>query len=302
MPVPLRALKRAAWAVGACNGYARYKEFPCIILRSELVMSRCRSIRTLPSERNHDMAIKQPQTSAAARPGNGFAVTALVLGLVGIPFGLIPITGLFAVAAGLVGLVLGLLAIGQALRGRRRRKVMAWAGTVLSAVALALGVWGMTIVDKAVKDINESVSAIEQSDPSGAAAPAASSQENSVKTAKFGESISFENGTSVTVSAPRVREFGPSSTISGQKGVVVEVAVTAGNETVTGATVMVNARQGQSEVPAVYDENVDGSIANDIRPGRTVKETYAFSADNADNFEVIVKPGFDYNEAVFTDS
>lgn len=105
------------------------------------------------------------QTVYVERRGNGFAVTALVCGIVGAVFGLIPFTFIIAVVLGLLALVFGIL-------GRRRakrepaagRKGMALAGAILGAIALTLGVIGAVIVDEAVTELDEGLSCIEEAD------------------------------------------------------------------------------------------------------------------------------------------
>lgn len=233
--------------------------------------------------------------------GNGFAVTALVLGIVGACFGLIPLTSFFALVLGFIGAIFGLVALLLALRGKRGRKVMSVVGLVLCGIAFALGVWGMTVLAQAADDFVESLEGISTS----TAPPSTDSAQGGAASSSvvgFGQTVTYEDGTTVTVSAPETRRFASSSLGTGEQGMVVDVSVTAGSEVVTGATVMVNARQGESEVASVIalEENIDGMIENDIRPGRTVTETYAFDADDAGDLEVIVKPGFTYHEAVFT--
>jgi len=88
-------------------------------------------------------------------PRNGFAITALVLGIVGILFGLIPLTGFIAFILGATGLVFALSNRGRIKRGRSDAKKMTIFGGVLSAIALALGIWGMIILFTAVDQFGE---------------------------------------------------------------------------------------------------------------------------------------------------
>jgi hypothetical protein len=88
-----------------------------------------------------------------SEPGKGFAVAALVCGIVGAVFGLIPLTFLFALALGLTAFVLG--AIAWVKRGKANlRRVMAGWGVALGGVAVLLGVVGMVIVNNTVNDID----------------------------------------------------------------------------------------------------------------------------------------------------
>ena len=87
-----------------------------------------------------------PQSPPQAEPRNGFAIVALVVGIAGLVFGLIPLTGFIAVILGATGLIFGLTNIGRIRRRVSTARKMTWFGSILSALALALGVWGMIIV------------------------------------------------------------------------------------------------------------------------------------------------------------
>ena len=77
------------------------------------------------------------------------AVAALVLGIVGAVFGLVPILGLVAFPLGILAVVFGFV-------GRRRStgRGMALAGIITGALALVLAVVGVVIVQDAVEDID----------------------------------------------------------------------------------------------------------------------------------------------------
>jgi hypothetical protein len=101
--------------------------------------------------------VQQPPQPAKGRV---FAITALVLGIVGSCFGLIPILGVVALPLGIVGLVFGILAISGARKGVRPGKGMAIAGTVLSVLAVVLAIIGFAIVDNAFNDLGHSMNNI----------------------------------------------------------------------------------------------------------------------------------------------
>jgi len=75
---------------------------------------------------------------------SSMAVAALVLGIIGVVFGLIPLTFFVALACGVLAIVFGAL-------GRYHTKAK-W-GLALGIVAVALGIWGATIVNKASNDL-----------------------------------------------------------------------------------------------------------------------------------------------------
>jgi hypothetical protein len=89
--------------------------------------------------------------------GKGFALAALVLGIFGSCFGLIPLLGIVAFPLAVVGLVLGVIAIVGASKGVWAGKGMAIVGTILCVLALVLATIGVVIVDKAFKDLGHSV-------------------------------------------------------------------------------------------------------------------------------------------------
>ncbi len=96
-----------------------------------------------------------PESGELAQPGssavtpqrvNGIAVTALVLGIIGVLAGLIPILFFMAWSLGVLALAFGLIGSANA-RRRGNGKAIAISGAILGAVALALGVVGIIIVN-----------------------------------------------------------------------------------------------------------------------------------------------------------
>jgi hypothetical protein len=101
-------------------------------------------------------------TVPPVHPRNGFGTTALVLGIVGAALGLVPLLGLIAIVLGLLALVFGLLGWSNTHRQLATNKGMAVSGTILGAVALALGIWGMVIVSQAVDDLDRDLDELER--------------------------------------------------------------------------------------------------------------------------------------------
>lgn len=88
---------------------------------------------------------------------NGLGVASFCTGAAGAVIAMIPILAVPGLAAGLVGLGLGL---GGACRLRRHRasnKVMTVLGIVASVLAIILGIAGMVIVTRAVNQIQSGV-------------------------------------------------------------------------------------------------------------------------------------------------
>ncbi|MBB5790742.1 DUF4190 domain-containing protein [Jiangella mangrovi] len=97
-------------------------------------------------------------------PRNGIGLAAIIVGMAGLVFGLVPLTGFIAIILGLTGLALGLAALG---RVRRRQATNKWTtriAVLVSAGAMALGIWGMTIVFGAVEDLDEGLDCIAEAD------------------------------------------------------------------------------------------------------------------------------------------
>lgn len=92
------------------------------------------------------------------KKGNGLAVAALVLGIVGTVFGLVPLTFMVALICGVLALVFGVVAW-RAWRkdNSRGRRGMSIAGFVLGVAAIGLGIVGAVIVSDAVDDLNQTI-------------------------------------------------------------------------------------------------------------------------------------------------
>ena len=106
-------------------------------------------------------AAAAPQVVYVKQQGNGFAVTALVLGVVGLVMGLVPLTGFIAIVCGLLGFIFGLVGRRKGAAEEGSRKGMATAGVVLSTIAFGLGILGFVIVQDAVTEFENDMQQIE---------------------------------------------------------------------------------------------------------------------------------------------
>ena len=100
------------------------------------------------------------QWQAQPEPRNGFGITALVLGILAVLFGLIPLTGFIAFGLGAVGLIFGLSNVGRIRRRRATNKGMTWTGGILSALGVVLGIIGMVTVFAAVDQLGDDLEEI----------------------------------------------------------------------------------------------------------------------------------------------
>lgn len=104
-----------------------------------------------------------PQVVVVKQAGNGFAITALVLGIVGTVVGLIPIFFLGAWLFGLLAVVFGFAGRSRARREPEAgRAKMAIAGIILGAIAIVLGIVGVNVVDNAVDEFDRDLQQIER--------------------------------------------------------------------------------------------------------------------------------------------
>lgn len=101
----------------------------------------------------------QPGWHPPQRPRNGMGTAALVLGIVGVLFSLVPIIGIIAWPMVIIGLGLGIAGILQARQGRADNKGVAIAGTVLSAFGLLFCLMYTAVFAAAVSGTSTTTSA-----------------------------------------------------------------------------------------------------------------------------------------------
>ncbi len=140
---------------------------------------------------------------------NGFGVTALVLAIVGVVFGLVPLTGFIALILGLLSVLFGLLGFGRVRKRLATNKIMTLAGTGLGVVAVALGIWGMTIffgavdeLDQKLDNLGDSASTVTGEAPAPDAEAAPGSRENPLHP---GQALTLRDGTSRSIPPPGTR-------------------------------------------------------------------------------------------------
>jgi hypothetical protein len=87
---------------------------------------------------------------------NGMAITALVLGVVGVLTGLVPILAIVALACGLLGVIFGILGVRRVRSDSTSKgRGLAITGIVLGIAALVLGVIGLVIVNDAFDELGD---------------------------------------------------------------------------------------------------------------------------------------------------
>lgn len=88
----------------------------------------------------------------------------MILAVVGLVFGIIPFTGFICLILGIVGLILGLAGMSRVRKNKATNKKTAISGVVVSVLAIALGIWGITIVFGAVDDLDTGMDCISNAD------------------------------------------------------------------------------------------------------------------------------------------
>jgi len=97
-----------------------------------------------------------------SEPGRGTSIAALVCGIVGVVFGLIPILFVFSMSLGLVAIVLGFIARSHRRHYQGLKRTMSTWALVLGAIALLLSVAGIVIVNSAFNEVDEDFNCIDE--------------------------------------------------------------------------------------------------------------------------------------------
>ncbi|MGH3785863.1 MAG: hypothetical protein ACRDRG_04780 [Pseudonocardiaceae bacterium] len=252
--------------------------------------------------------MNQSTTTATpvAPPRNGFGITALVLALVGLVFGLVPFTGFLALILGGLAVLFGLLGWARTRRGEATNRKMAAIGTVLGAVVAALGIWGMTIVFGAVDDLDKALDGqggVANGDP-GVTTPSAGETVNQVA---FGQAFTYEDGTVIAIGPPAPYKPSSSAAMSptADRAVAVEVTVTNGTaKPLDLIAVSLQATAGEREAGQVYDstKGITGVPSQTLPPGKRQTFTVVFELPaGPTELRVQARPGwFGYQPVFFT--
>lgn len=87
---------------------------------------------------------EQRTTPVTSVTRNGMGVTALALAIIGLLFGLMTSTGIFALTLGILAVLFGLIGVSRTRMKIGTNRAMPWFGALFGALALALGIWGLT--------------------------------------------------------------------------------------------------------------------------------------------------------------
>jgi hypothetical protein len=244
----------------------------------------------------------QPGSHRRSEPRNGLALAAAVVGPIGILFGLVPLTGFVAVICGLVAVPLALAGRSRYKRGLATNGRTAVAGLVSGVLALALGVWGITIVFQAA---NELVATLEGPAPVATAPAAGGGPAAPAGVAAFGQRVTFDDGVAVEVTTPQA--FTPGSHAFGNerdRAVSFEITIVNGSdEPLETVAATVRATHSGRDAPLVFDlqHGMKGPPQVTVLPGKSITFPVAVSigTDVAD-LQIDVSPGFVGDPAIFS--
>lgn len=241
---------------------------------------------------------------APAAPRNGFGITALVLALVGLVFGLVPFTGFLALILGMLAVLFGLLGWSRARKGIATNSGMAGTGTFLGVAAAVLGIWGMTILFGAVDKLGKDLSGQGGAAVTGSERPGASIPTEAVNQVSFGQSFTYEDGIIITVAAPT--SYQPSSSaavgVSLVRAVAMEVTVANGTaKPLDLSTVNLQAAAGDQAGERVFDAAKSvGFAGQTLPPGKRQTFTVAFGfPSESTELRVQVNPSWYGHQPVF---
>lgn len=230
---------------------------------------------------------------APAQARNGFGVTALVLGIIGVLSGIPMILFWLAGPLGILALIFGILGTSRAKKGRATNKGVAIAGTILGALSLILTVIGLIVT---LWVFNEVETEIEEE--TGAS--------NSVTDLGAGESATYNNGVKVTVSKPAPYTVDPNTLISGHsegnKAWKITVTVeNTGDEDFTDPFMTIEAEADGRKAEEVADDT-HGILEHDweerLAPGESDSAELVFDAPpTAKELEVVITPDLLLDEA-----
>jgi hypothetical protein len=244
----------------------------------------------------------QPASHRRAEPRNGLGLAAAVVGPVGILFGLFPLTGFVAVICGLVAVLLALAGRSRHEKGLATNGRTALAGLVSGALALALGVWGTTIV---VQATDELVATLEGPAPVATGPVAGGGPDAPAGVAAFGRRVTFDDGVAVEVTTPQA--FTPGSHAVGNerdRAVSFEITIVNGSdEPLETVAATLRATHSGRDAPLVFDlqYGMKGPPQVTVLPGKSITFPVAVSIgkDVAD-LRIDVSPGFVGDPAVFS--
>jgi hypothetical protein len=263
-----------------------------------------------PPRAGHIAPLAQTAGPAAR---NGVGLAAAIIAPIGILFGLVPLTGFIAVICALAAILLALVGRSRVRRGMATNGKTAMTGLIMGGGALALGVWGISIVfgtvDQLAEDLSGPAPVAAPLVPGPAGQPAVDAERPAgaaeLTVAEFGQRVSFDDGLAVEVTA--AQPYNPGRYAAGHDGdraVTFDITVVNGSDEPYDALMtVVNATHEGRQVSRIYDSGSGGSEnpTGTVLPGRSTTFTVALSLEEAVGaLQLEVTPGFLGEPAIFT--
>ncbi|MFG3493828.1 DUF4352 domain-containing protein [Streptomyces sp. NPDC047928] len=262
------------------------------------------------------------------QPRNGLGVAALVVGIVGVVFGILPPTFWLGGVLGLLGLIFGVIGIGRARKGEATNKGMALTGVITGSVAMVLAiVWVIALafviteaVDQAKKDIASLPSAPANPAEPGTGGPGAGGpgaggpgagepdEEGTTEPLALGETLRYDDGVEITVGKPS--SYTPDQYAQGHKkgDVAIQLQITiknGGKKSLSIGTALPTLKDAKGrEVEMIFDgSNATNPFQGTLLPGKQAEADFAFSvpADAANEIQLEVSPSvIEYDDGIWT--
>lgn len=273
---------------------------------------------TMPTHSPDQQPWGAPGMQPPVQPRNGLGVTALVLGIVGVLFAIIPFLFWLGGILGLLALIFGIIGVSRAGKGLATNKGMALTGLILGAVSIVVAIVWTAVIATAVKDVADELEkegGLKATPTSSAAPGSGSTSEPSAEPTdttpdalKFGETFAYEDGIKVTVSKPRAHKpdaFAAGYTKGNKAFQVTITIVNGGKEAVDITAALPNASDANG---AAAEMVFDGSYATKpfegkVLPGKQAKAdfTFAMAPAAAGELQVEISPTvLDHESAVWT--
>ncbi|MER8043118.1 DUF4190 domain-containing protein [Streptomyces sp. NPDC094032] len=261
---------------------------------------------TMPTHSPDQQPYGAPGMQPPAQPRNGLGVTALVLGIVGLLFAIIPFLFWLGGILGLLALIFGIIGSSRAGKGLATNKGMAVTGLVLGAVSILAAIAWTIVLATAVKEYSEEIDKeLGKGTAASSAAPGADASTEAPadpaaqtpESLKFGETFVYEDGVKVTVSKPRAHKpdaFAAGFT-KGNKAFQVTITIeNGGKKALDVTTALPNASDANGKAAEmVFDgSNATKPFEGKVLPGKQAKADFTFgmAPDAAGELQVELSP------------
>lgn len=143
-------------------------------------------------------------------------------------------------------------------------------------------------------------------DPHASAAAQPSKPASDPLVKNFGEVVTYDDGVSVSVSAPSPYTVSDSAMgqISGQQNLVVTIVITNNSKKTLDIVGTPNAKSGGQQAASIADlqNNVGDWASGPLIAGQSIKWQSAFSVVDPTSLTVAYSPDFDHKDAIFTNA